>query len=131
MVKQQGAAGHVSVEAPGRRAGARITESVMAVTTGLVLSVMLALPASAQGAPNPPAAPPPGLDVAANTFLGWLKWAGLVAGVLGLGIAGIMMMVGRRNRSTMAVDGASGIPWVIGGLTVMSFASSIVGAVLT
>lgn len=109
----------------------RVGQGLTAMTTALVVTMVLAGPAWAQGAPNPPAAPPPGLDAAANTFLGWLKWGGLVAGVLGLGISGIMMMVGRRNRSTMAVDGASGIPWVIGGLTVMSFAASITSAVLT
>lgn len=93
--------------------------------------LMAATPAYAQAqAPNPPAEAPPGLDEAANTFLGWMKWGGLVAGVLGLFICGVMMMVGRRNRSTTAVDGATGIPWVLGGLTVMSFASAITGAVL-
>jgi len=60
-----------------------------------------------------------------------MKWGGLVAGVLGLFICGVMMMVGRRNRSTAAVDGATGIPWVLGGLTVMSFAAGIVGQVLS
>ena len=85
----------------------------------------------AAGAPNPSPQAPPGLEAAADTFLGWIKWGGLVAGVLGLFVCGIMMMVGRRNRSTTAVDGATGIPWVLGGLTLMSFASAIVGQVLS
>lgn len=110
------------------RAARRGTVGTLAV---LVASLVVAGPAAAQGAPNPSPKPPPGLDATANEFLGWLKWGGLVAGVLGLGICGIMMMVGRRNRSSTAVDGASGIPWVLGGLTVMSFASAITGAVLT
>ena len=129
MGEQQLAApvGCMSGAAGGSRRAGR---GLSAIASGLIVTMVLAGPAWAQGAPNPPAAPPPGLDAAANTFLGWLKWGGLVAGVLGLGISGIMMMVGRRNRSTMAVDGASGIPWVIGGLTVMSFAASITSAVL-
>lgn len=81
--------------------------------------------------PNPPPQAPPGLESFANQFLGWLKWGGLVAGVTGLFICAIMMMIGRRNRSMTAVDGAAGIPWVLGGLSVMSFASAVVGQVLT
>jgi len=64
-------------------------------------------------------------------LLGWLKWSGLVAGVVGLGICAIMMILGRRNRSNMAVDGAAGIPWVLGGLSLLSLASGLVGAVLS
>jgi hypothetical protein len=63
-------------------------------------------------------------------LLGWLKWVGIIAGVVGLGICAIMMILGRRNRSNMAVDGASGIPWVLGGLSLISLASGLVGAVL-
>lgn len=107
--------------------------ALRAAVAGAFASLVVAVastPAWGQ-APNPPPAPPPGLDSAANTFLGWMKWGGLVAGVLGLFICGVMMMVGRRNRSTAAVDGATGIPWVLGGLTVMSFAAGIVGQVLS
>ncbi len=81
--------------------------------------------------PNPKPAAPPGLEMAANTFIGWLKWGGLVAGVVGLVICGVMMTVGRRNRSSISADGAAGIPWVLGGLTVISFSAAIVGAVLS
>jgi len=97
----------------------------------LVLTSLATSGSAFAQAPNPPPAAPPGLDQAANTFLGWMKWGGVVAGVLGLFICGVMMMVGRRNRSTTAVDGATGIPWVLGGLTVMSFAAAITGAVLS
>ena len=45
-------------------------------------------------------------------------------------IIGIMMVAGRRNRSSMAADGASGIPWVLGGLSIISLAGGIVGVVL-
>lgn len=85
----------------------------------------------AAGAPNPAPQAPPGLEQTANMFLGWVKWGGLVAGVLGLGICAIMMMLGRRNRSTTAVDGATGIPWVLGGLSVMALGSGVVGSILT
>ena len=80
--------------------------------------------------PNPDPQAPPGLDTIADTFLGWLKWGGLVAGVVGLTVCGIMMMSGRRNRSSTAVDGAAGIPWVLAGLSLVALASGIVGQVV-
>lgn len=81
--------------------------------------------------PNPPPSAPPGLDGPATTFIGWLKWGGIVAGMVGLMVCGIMMMIGRRNRSATAVDGATGIPWVVAGLTIITLASGLVGAILT
>ncbi len=80
--------------------------------------------------PDPPPVAPPGLADAVNTLLGWMKWGGLVAGVAGLIICAIMMMIGRRNRSATAADGAAGIPWVLGGLTLIAFSASIVSAVI-
>jgi hypothetical protein len=85
----------------------------------------------AAAVPNPPPAAPPGLDGPATTFLAWLKWGGIVAGMVGLMVCGIMMMIGRRNRSATAVDGATGIPWVVAGLTIITLASGLVGAILT
>ena len=81
--------------------------------------------------PNPGPIAPPGMAGPVTQMLGWLKWTGLVAGVVGLGMCAIMMILGRRNRSNMAVDGASGIPWVLGGLSLMTLAAGLVGAVLT
>ena len=92
--------------------------------------LLLASQIFAVSAPNPAPQAPPGLEQTADMFLGWVKWGGLVAGVLGLAICAIMMMLGRRNRSTTAVDGATGIPWVLGGLSVMALASGIVGVIL-
>ena len=47
----------------------------------------------------------------ADTILGWGKWAVLICGVAGLLISGEeKMAIGHRNRSTLAADGASGIP---------------------
>lgn len=84
----------------------------------------------AAAVPNPSPEAPPGLDGVATTFLGWLKWGGLLAGVVGLMVCGIMMMIGRRNRSATAVDGATGIPWVVAGLSVITLASGLVGSIL-
>jgi len=81
--------------------------------------------------PNPRPVAPPGMAGPAGRMLGWLKWVGLVSGVVGLGMCAIMMILGRRNRSNMAVDGASGIPWVLGGLSLMTLSAGLVGAVLT
>jgi hypothetical protein len=80
--------------------------------------------------PNPAPAPIPGMGPVADLFVGWGKWALLVGGVLGMFICGGMMIMGRRNRSSTAVDGAAGIPWVLGGLTLGAVGATIVGAVL-
>ncbi len=80
--------------------------------------------------PDPAPVAPPGLGQVANQMLGWLKWIGIVAGLVGFGLCALMMILGRRNRSNLAVDGATGIPWVLGGLSLMSLASGLVGAVL-
>ena len=82
------------------------------------------------GAPNPAPAPPPGTEAFVNDFLSWVKYVGLIGGVGGLMLCGIMMTLGRRNRHTMAVEGAAGIPWTLGGLTVVSLAAGLTGAVL-
>lgn len=80
--------------------------------------------------PNPGPKPPPGTELLAGDWIAYFKWFALVAGMVGLILCGIMMMVGRRNRSALASDGAAGIPWVIGGLMVVSLASTVVGTVL-
>lgn len=85
----------------------------------------------AAAVPNPPPSPPPGLESFGSDVISWFKYAGIIAGVVGLMCCGIMMAIGRRNRSMTAVDGASGIPWVIGGLSVISFAAAIVGRLLS
>ncbi|GIF74182.1 MULTISPECIES: hypothetical protein [Asanoa] len=81
-------------------------------------------------APNPAPAEIPGLGPVADMFLGWGKWALLVGGVLGMFICGGMMILGRRNRSATAVDGATGIPWVLGGLTIAAIGATVVSTVL-
>jgi hypothetical protein len=81
----------------------------------------------AAGVPNPAPQAPPGLAGPVNTLLGWWKWGALVAGVFGLIGCGAMMALGRRNRSSLAADGATGIPWVLAGLTLIALSSGIVG----
>jgi hypothetical protein len=97
-----------------------------------LVSSALAIPLSvfAQGPPNPAPQAPPGLAQSADTFISWLKWGGLVGGVIGMIICGLMMILGRRNRSATAVDGATGIPWILGGLTVIALSAGFVGALL-
>jgi hypothetical protein len=84
--------------------------------------------AQAPAIPDPPPVAPPGkLGDAVTTFLGWLKWGGLV-GAVGASIsAGIMMAVGRRNRNHMAIEGAISIPWIVGGLALILGSASLIG----
>src|SRR5580692_7719175 len=80
--------------------------------------------------PDPPAQAPPGLAGPVNTIIGWGKWGVLVCGVAGLLICGGKMTIGHRNRATFAADGATGIPWVLGGLSLAAVAAAIVGVFL-
>ena len=84
-------------------------------------------PGLAAGVPNPAPVAPPGLSGDVNTLLAWWKWLALIAGVFGLVGCGAMMAIGRRNRSSLAADGATGIPWVLAGLTLIALSSGIVG----
>jgi hypothetical protein len=76
--------------------------------------------------PDPAPAAPTDVTSDIDTLLSWWKWAAIVAGVFGLIGCGIMMMIGRRNRSSMAAEGASGVPWVLFGLTLVVLSSGIV-----
>jgi hypothetical protein len=80
----------------------------------------------AAAVPNPAPQAPPGLSGTVNTLLAWWEWGALVAGVFGLIGCGAMMAIGRRNRSNLAADGASGIPWVLAGLTLIALSPGIV-----
>ena len=82
------------------------------------------------GVPNPPVQAPPGLSKPVNTILGWGKWGVLVCGVAGLLICAGKMAIGHRNRSSLAADGAAGIPWVLAGLSLAAVAAAIVGVFL-
>jgi len=52
----------------------------------------------------------------------------IVAGVLGIFICALMLIIGRRNRSATAYEGLVGSAWVIGGLALASVAALLVGA---
>ncbi|WP_219414174.1 hypothetical protein [Pseudonocardia nigra] len=78
--------------------------------------------------PNPAPSPPPGLDGLADQLLGWMKWGVIFAGLVGLLICAIMLILGRRNRSATAYEGLVGSAWILGGLGLASVAALIVGA---
>lgn len=81
--------------------------------------------------PNPPAqAPPTRLVTAIDTVIGWGKWLVMASGVAGLLICGGKMTIGHRNRASFAADGATGIPWVLAGISVAAVAAAIVGVFL-
>ena len=79
---------------------------------------------------DPGAVAPPGLDVVGSEWISWTTWVGEIGGILGLMACGIMMTIGRKNRSHLAGEGASGIPWVVAGLTIICLSSTIVLKVL-
>jgi hypothetical protein len=54
----------------------------------------------------------------------------MIAGVFGLVGCGAMMAIGRRNRYNLAADAATGIPWILAGLTLIALSSGIVGVFL-
>jgi hypothetical protein len=89
-----------------------------------------AAPTPGPKAPDPAPSAPPGLGQKVDTILSWLKWGGGAAGVCGLLICGLMMLLGRRNRHSMSADGAVGIPWVLAGLSLVATAPAIVSAFL-
>jgi hypothetical protein len=80
--------------------------------------------------PNPAPQAPPGLARPVTTIIAWGKWGVLVSGVAGLLICAGKMAIGHRNRATFAADGATGIPWVLGGLSLAAVAASVVGVFL-
>ena len=94
---------------------------------GHALAASSARAGGGPGVPDPAPQAPPGLADDVNTLLGWWKWIALTAGVFGLIGCGAMMAVGRRSRSALAAEGATGIPWVLAGLTLIVLSSGIVG----
>ena len=94
------------------------------------LAPHLGTPTGGRGVPNPAPQAPPGLSKPVNTVLAWGKWGVLVCGVAGLLICGGKMAIGHRNRATFAAEGATGVPWVLGGLSLAAVAAAIVGVFL-
>lgn len=78
--------------------------------------------------PDPEPIAPPGFADLAGDLLGWMKWGVLAAGVLGLLICSLMLIIGRRNRSATAYEGLIGSAWVVGGLALASVTAVMVGA---
>ena len=83
-----------------------------------------AMPAS--GVPDPAPTPVPGLSGKVNTILGWGKWGVLICGVAGLLMCAGKMAIGHRSRASLAADGATGIPWVLAGLSLVAASAGIV-----
>ena len=88
------------------------------------------VPSLSAGVPDPAPQAPPGLSGKVNTILGWGKWSVLVCGVAGLLICGGKMAIGHRNRAAFAADGATGVPWVLAGLSLAAVAAAIAGVFL-
>lgn len=83
-------------------------------------------------APDPNPIPLPGkLGDFSNTVIGWLKTIAIIFGVGMLVVSGIMVIVGRRNRHTTAMEGLTGTGWVIAGLAIVGASATIVGAIPT
>lgn len=88
-------------------------------------------PSSSAGVdPNAPATSIPGLSATLDQWIGWAKTIGIFAGVMGFIVCGIMMMIGRRNRSHLAAEGATGLIWVIAGASVIVMAPGVITALM-
>jgi len=101
------------VRMSGHGKGARMTS--WTVLTGLLADLS-----------NPSPQAPAEVTAQWSKIMGLAKWGAFAAGAVGLLVAGVMMSVGRRHRSSTAADGAVGIPWVIGGLSTVALAVPIV-----
>lgn len=95
--------------------------------TSTAADLLAALP---QQVPDPAPEAPEGLEELGENVISWLKWITTIAGFGGLLWCGIMMAIGRRNRSAMAADGATGIPWVVAGLSTVAFGFGVVSMVV-
>ena len=89
------------------------------------------MPSLSAGVPDPAPQAPPGLSGKVNTILGWGKWGVLICGVAGLLVCGGKMAIGHlRSRASLAADGAAGIVWVFGGLSLVAASAGIVAVFL-
>lgn len=79
-------------------------------------------------APNPAPSVPDGMAGPVNQIIGWGKWIVMALGVIGLLFCAGQMIMGRKNRHQMAADGATGIPWVIGGVSLIALSAPLVDA---
>jgi hypothetical protein len=93
-------------------------------------AAQLAWRSVAVAVPDPAPQAPPGLSDKTSIVLGWGKWGVLICGVAGLLISGGKMAIGHRNRSSLAADGAAGLPWVVAGLSLVAASAGIVAVFL-
>lgn len=80
--------------------------------------------------PNPAPQAPPGLEGPIRTITSWGKWGVMVLGGIGLLLCGGKMALGQSGRSHLAADGATGVPWVLLGLSLAATAAGIAGVFL-
>ena len=76
--------------------------------------------------PDTPASLPAGLSQAAAKIFGWAKGAVYALGAIFMVVCAGMIIAGRRNRGQVSVEGAVGVAWVIGGLTLAGCAAMLV-----
>ena len=74
--------------------------------------------------PDPAPQQPPGTE-AISTVLGWAKWVGLVAAILGFIFAGIMMMF--KSRRGEGGENVATLGWITAGIIVVGSATALVG----
>jgi hypothetical protein len=78
--------------------------------------------------PNGPPSLPPGLGPLMGKMVSWGKGIVIGAGMIGFLICAGMIILGRRNRGQMAIEGVIGSAWVLGGLALAGAAVALVGA---
>ncbi|WP_239375728.1 hypothetical protein [Frankia sp. Cj5] len=81
--------------------------------------------------PNPAPSAPQQVTNVTDWFIALVKYGGLVAGVIGLSICAIQMMIGRRNRHAMSADGALGVPWTLLGVSLIAMGPILLSTILT
>lgn len=97
----------------------------------LALTDLAALPMADDPGWDAPPASPPGMEDVMPEWVGWGKYLAIGTGILGFMACGIMMTVGRRNRSHLSAEGANGLLWVLAGLSVVSLAAGVVPSIVS
>lgn len=97
--------------------------SLIHATTELVLTAPVTDPPIPDPQPQVPAA----FQNYADLAVGILKYFLIVGGVIGLLLCGIMIALGRRQRSQLSQQGLFDTGYVLLGLAVGSVAASVVG----
>ena len=73
---------------------------------------------------------PPGLKPYVDLLLGWYFWIAIVLAAPSLAYCGTKMYLAMNGRTHAAAAGAAGIPWVLGGLTLVLLSTGIVSGVV-